>query len=97
MTIGRSFLRKEDRPLLTGAARFADDVRLPGALHATILRSPHGHVRIAGIDVRDAEALPSVVKVFTAADVPDGGGPAIPMRMGFLGTVWIHVYVGMIR
>ncbi|MFL5836330.1 MAG: xanthine dehydrogenase family protein molybdopterin-binding subunit [Solirubrobacteraceae bacterium] len=81
MTIGRSFLRKEDRPLLTGAARFADDVRLPGALHATILRSPHGHVRIAGIDVRDAEALPSVVKVFTAADVPDGGGPAIPMRM----------------
>ena len=44
----RSLLRKEDGRLLTGAARFVDDLAPPGALHATILRSPHAHARIAG-------------------------------------------------
>ena len=79
-SIGRSHLRKEDRPLLTGAAPFADDVALPGMAHATILRSPLGHARIAGIDASAARALHGVAAVFTAADLA-GGGPEIPMRM----------------
>src|SRR4051812_10392027 len=78
--VGRSVLRKEDRPLLTGTARFVDDVHRPGMAHAAILRSPVAHARIAGIDPGAARAAPGVVAVITAADLA-GGGPEIPMRM----------------
>ena len=78
--IGRSMLRKEDRPLLTGAARFVDDVHRPGMLHASILRSPHGHARIVDVDTTAARARPGVAAVITAEDL-GGGGPPIPMRM----------------
>jgi CO/xanthine dehydrogenase Mo-binding subunit len=77
--VGRSVLRKEDRPLLTGRGRFIDDLRLPGALHATVLRSPHGHAAIASLDTRRAREHPGVHDVLTAADVPEG--TLIPMRM----------------
>ncbi|MEA2424076.1 MAG: aerobic carbon-monoxide dehydrogenase large subunit, partial [Thermoleophilaceae bacterium] len=61
--VGRSVLRKEDRPLLTGAARFVDDVHRPGMVHATILRSPHAHARIESIDAGAARAAPGVLAV----------------------------------
>jgi carbon-monoxide dehydrogenase large subunit len=78
--VGASVLRKEDRPLLTGAARYVDDVHRPGMAHATILRSPHAHARIASIDASAARAAPGVLAVVAAEDLP-GGGPEIPMRM----------------
>jgi carbon-monoxide dehydrogenase large subunit len=78
--IGRSMPRKEDRPLLIGAARFVDDVHRPGMLHATILRSPHGHARIVDINTDAARARPGVAAVVTAEDL-GAGGPPIPMRM----------------
>lgn len=78
--IGRSVLRNEDRPMLTGAARYVDDVHRPGMLHATILRSPHAHARLVAVDASRARAHPGVTAVITAAEVGDGG-PPIPMRM----------------
>jgi CO/xanthine dehydrogenase Mo-binding subunit len=76
--IGRSELRKEDPALLVGRACFVDDVHRVGMLHAAVLRSPHAHARLAGIDVSAARAVPGVVDVVTAADLPD---VRIPMRM----------------
>jgi CO/xanthine dehydrogenase Mo-binding subunit len=78
--IGRSVQRKEDRPLLTGTGCFIDDFERPGALRAAIVRSPHAHARIAGIDSAAALACPGVVDVVTAADLPDRD-VRIPMRM----------------
>ena len=78
--IGRSVRRKEDRPLLTGASCFVDDLERPGALRAAVVRSPHAHARIAAIDVAPALAFPGVVDVVTAADLPDRS-IRIPMRM----------------
>jgi CO/xanthine dehydrogenase Mo-binding subunit len=78
--IGSSVLRLEDLPLLTGKARFADDVHRPGGFHATVLRSPYAHARILRIDADPARNHPGVALVLTAADLPDGG-PPIPMRM----------------
>ncbi|HET8755315.1 MAG TPA: xanthine dehydrogenase family protein molybdopterin-binding subunit, partial [Solirubrobacteraceae bacterium] len=78
--IGRSLRRKEDRPLLTGTACFVDDFTRPGALRAAVVRSPHAHARIAGIDASAALACPGVVDVVTAADLPDRD-IRIPMRM----------------
>src|SRR5205085_10270116 len=47
-----------------------DDVRVPGALWAKALRSPHAHAAIKGIDTTKAENHPGVHAVITHADVP---------------------------
>jgi aerobic carbon-monoxide dehydrogenase large subunit len=62
--------RVEDPALLTGRARFVDDLKLPGMLHAAFVRSPHGHARIDEIDTAAALAMPGVHAVFTAQDMP---------------------------
>src|SRR5439155_10391655 len=72
--IGTSIKRREDRRLLTGSGRYLDDIRLPGMLHAAIVRSPHAHARIVRIDTAAAKAIPGVVGVFTGADVNDACG-----------------------
>jgi carbon-monoxide dehydrogenase large subunit len=69
--IGTRMLRREDPALLTGEARFTDDLDLPGALHMAILRSPFAHARITSIDTSAAKGLPGVVEVFTGADLSD--------------------------
>jgi CO/xanthine dehydrogenase Mo-binding subunit len=66
----RSVLRKEDRPLLTGAACFAADLRLPGTAHAAVVRSPVAHALVRGICADEALERPGVLAVLTAADVP---------------------------
>ncbi|MCH8296745.1 MAG: xanthine dehydrogenase family protein molybdopterin-binding subunit [Chloroflexi bacterium] len=48
-----------------------DDMKLPGLLHAVVLRSPHAHAAIRSIDVSAATRLPGVVAVFTATDIQD--------------------------
>ena len=62
------FGRIEDPELLTGRARFIDDIRLDGMLHAAFVRSQHGHAAIRGLDKSAALALPGVHAVFSAAD-----------------------------
>ena len=75
---GQSIKRFEDHRLLTGQSSFVDDMNRPGMLYALIIRSPHGHARIRGIDTSAALALPGVEAVVTAADVP--GIAQLPTR-----------------
>jgi carbon-monoxide dehydrogenase large subunit len=75
--IGRALKRVEDPRLLKGAGTYVDDIRLPGLLHAVILRSPHAHARITRIDTAAARAIAGVVGVFTGADVNASCG-AVP-------------------
>jgi len=65
---GQSLRRFEDHRLLTGASSYVDDLKLPGMLHALVLRSPHAHAKINGIDTAAASRWPGVVAVFTAED-----------------------------
>ena len=67
--IGARIPRNEDPRLLRGLGCFVDDVRLPDALHAAALRSPHAHARISRIDASPARHLPGVRLVLTAADL----------------------------
>jgi aerobic carbon-monoxide dehydrogenase large subunit len=67
--IGARIARNEDPALLRGRGLFVDDVRLPGMTHAAVLRSPHAHARIRGIDTRRAGAAPGVLAVFTHRDL----------------------------
>jgi aerobic carbon-monoxide dehydrogenase large subunit len=65
---GSGIRRREDPRLLTGAARYTADFTLPGMVHAAIVRSPHAHARIRGIETSRAKQAPGVVAVFTGAD-----------------------------
>ncbi len=60
----------DSRDQVTGAARYAADLKTPGMLHAKILRSPHHHARILALDTAAAAAMDGVAAVVTAADVP---------------------------
>jgi carbon-monoxide dehydrogenase large subunit len=71
--IGQRVARREDAALLTGRARFIDDIDLPGQVHAYFLRSPHAHARIESIDIAAAVGLSGVVAVFTGADIQADG------------------------
>jgi carbon-monoxide dehydrogenase large subunit len=66
---GKALKRTEDPRLIKGIATYVDDLKLPGLLHAALLRSPHAHAKILGIKTENAKALPGVVGVYTAADV----------------------------
>jgi carbon-monoxide dehydrogenase large subunit len=66
---GSGIRRREDPRLVTGTARYTDDLTLPGMVHAAILRSPHAHARIKKIDTAPAKAAPGVLAVYTAADI----------------------------
>jgi carbon-monoxide dehydrogenase large subunit len=78
--IGQPIKRKEDFRLLTGRGKYAADIRLPGLLHAAMLRSPRPHARIAAIRAGAARALPGVAAVITADDL--GAVGRIPVRLG---------------
>ncbi len=67
--VGTRVLRREDAVLLTGEARFVDDLRVAGALHMKVVRSPFAHARIRSIDTAASLAMADVVAVFTAADL----------------------------
>ena len=72
--VGTRPIRHDGVDKVTGRAQYAADVRLPGALHGKVLRSPHAHAIIKSIDTSRAEAHPGVLAVATSKDfapVPD--------------------------
>ncbi len=78
--IGASIPRREDIRFLTGRATFVDDIRLDRMTHAAIVRSPHAHARILGLDASRALALEGVSAVLTYADFAEIAKP-IPLRL----------------
>jgi carbon-monoxide dehydrogenase large subunit len=77
--IGESHPRLGGERYVAGGGRFVDDVRVPGLLHAAVLRSPHAHARLVSIDAKRAREMPGVQAVLTAADVP--AAAIIPNRV----------------
>ena len=70
--IGTSVPRHDLPGKLTGEAKYASDVHLPGMLHGKVVRSPHAHARIVAIDTSAAESLDGVHAVLTPFDTPEG-------------------------
>src|SRR5437773_2470140 len=68
--IGASHHRIGGDRLAVGAGRFVADVRVPGMLHAVVLRSRHAHARLVSVDAKRALELAGVRAVLTAADAP---------------------------
>ena len=69
--VGTRPVRHDGPDKVMGRARYAADIHLPGTLVGKVLRSPHGHARIKGIDASKALALEGVKAVVTADDFPD--------------------------
>ena len=67
--VGAPVKRKEDPRLITGSSVYVDDLNLPGMVHLAIVRSPHPHANITGIDTSEALTMPGVVAVVTAQDL----------------------------
>ena len=78
--VGAPIRRREDVRFITGNGQYLDDIRVPGQLHAAILRSPHAHARVRGINTASALSLDGVVAIFTYADMAELAKP-IPMRV----------------
>ncbi len=76
--IGRAVKRREDLRFLTGAGTYTDDINRPGQLYAYIVRSPHAHARLGGIDASGARSSPEVVAVFTGNDMAADGVGGLP-------------------
>lgn len=68
--LGKSPLNIDGPEKLSGRAKYAIDMVLPGMVHGKVLRSPHAHAEIVNIDSSQAEALPGVCAVVTGDDLP---------------------------
>jgi carbon-monoxide dehydrogenase large subunit len=77
-TIGTPVRRREDFRFITGQGTYTDDLNRPGQLYAYILRSPHAHAQIRGIDTAAAQRAPGVVAVYTGKDMADDGVSGLP-------------------
>jgi CO/xanthine dehydrogenase Mo-binding subunit len=66
--VGRPATRKTGRQRARGEARYTADMRLPGMLHAAVLRSPHAYARVKRIDLARARAAPGVRAVIGPGD-----------------------------
>src|SRR5215831_7793209 len=76
--VGQSVRRREDPRLLQGDGRYSDDVNLPRQLYAVIVRSPHAHARIRGIDTSAALKAEGVTAVLTGDDLAADGVGNLP-------------------
>ncbi len=68
--IGAKVKRKEDPRLITGAASYVGDLKLPGMQHVAFVRSPYAHAKIASIATEAARGRPGVLAVVTGEDLP---------------------------
>lgn len=98
--VGREVPHEDAAGHVTGAALFTDDLigRYTGVLHAYPVTSPHTHALVTRLDARPALAVPGVVRVLTAADVPGlndagehGDEPLFPTEVMFRGhaVAWV--------
>ncbi len=68
--VGKGIPVKDAPEKLCGILRYGVDFELPRMLHGKILRSPHAHAKISGIDISKAEKIPGVLAIISHEDTP---------------------------
>ena len=79
--VGRPAARQDGPLRVRGEARYTADLKLPGMLHAAVLRSPHAHARAQRIDLGPAFELPGV-----RAAIGPGEAHGLEEEAGFAGA-----------
>jgi CO/xanthine dehydrogenase Mo-binding subunit len=69
--VGQSVARRDARGHVTGRTVYVDDMTFPNMLYLKMVRSPHHHALIKGIDFSEAEKVPGYVAALTHKDVPN--------------------------
>jgi CO/xanthine dehydrogenase Mo-binding subunit len=72
--IGTRVRRQDGNQKALGRLKYTVDLKFPGMLYGRVVRSPHPHARVLSIDYSKAKALPGVVEVITADDIPNNEG-----------------------
>jgi len=67
--LGQSLRRREDARFIVGKGRYVDDIKLPGTLHLALLRSPHAHAVITGVDLSEARSVSGVRLALAGSDL----------------------------
>ena len=80
--IGSSGSRYQGFDLALGDKPYVDDLRPPGLLHGAVRLADNARADVLKIDTSAAEAVPGVVRVLTAADVPG------KLRVGLIHKDW---------
>ncbi|OGL10887.1 MAG: hypothetical protein A3I17_08395 [Candidatus Rokubacteria bacterium RIFCSPLOWO2_02_FULL_72_37] len=88
--VGASLKRKEDWRFLTGRGRYVDDLWLAGLAHLALVRSPHAHARVLGIDARRALRRQGVLAVLTVKDAPELAASVPPLIREPSWPAWEH-------
>jgi CO/xanthine dehydrogenase Mo-binding subunit len=89
--LGKATPRKDAQEIVTGKAKYIDDIKLPKMLYGKVLRCPYPHAEIKNIDTSKAEVYPGVEAVLTYKNVPDWkeGSPqhrrVLDSRLRFVG------------
>ena len=76
--VGGGVLRKEDPELLTGQARYVDDLVIAGQVWFAVVRSPYAHARIRSVDVSRALEMPGVVAAMSGEDLGSEWAGGLP-------------------
>ncbi len=76
--VGGGVPRKEDPELITGQAKYIDDINVQGMLWMAFVRSPFAHARINGVNAARANDMPGVVAVYSGADLADDWAGGLP-------------------
>jgi xanthine dehydrogenase molybdenum-binding subunit len=78
--VGKNFSMAHDLVAkVTGRAKYSEDIRIDGMVFAKVLESPMPHARVRNIDASEALAMPGVVGILTADDVPHFPEPEWPL------------------
>jgi len=77
--IGQPFARPDGHAKVTGAARYIADFSREGMLRAVFVTSPAASGQLVSVETNEADALPGVVCILTADDMPRFGDVPIPL------------------
>jgi CO/xanthine dehydrogenase Mo-binding subunit len=99
VAVGQRVKRLDAPPKLTGQERFVSDLKVAGLLHARPVGSAYAHARIVGVDKAAALAVPGVVAVLTAEDLPlakDANGNPVKTPIAFDEVVHAGQFVALV-
>ena len=69
--VGKNIFKVDAWEKVTGKAIYPDDIYFDDMLYVKIKRATHPHAYLRRIDINKAQKLPGVVKIITAADIPE--------------------------
>ncbi|MGK0223988.1 MAG: CO/xanthine dehydrogenase Mo-binding subunit [Limisphaerales bacterium] len=81
--VGTRPIRPDGVEKVTGKANYGADEHLPGMIYGVVVRSPHAHARVLGIDASAALGLDGVFAVVSAADFPSREGVSVGRKRFF--------------